>query len=267
MTSSSPTRTGDWWQGAWSRGISIGEVEYDDSAGVWSVDISVRIDDPDSGAAVGVMKTVLGIEPVQQLADRTAQTIPGGRVQIATSGGALIAETSSGHARDRIMNPDVNLREQADATTLTPFGAEHSGFALDDTWLVGFSRSGGREAYASTASRFTGFDWIVILQMPAAEVHEPLTILHSIDDALKDWRSLLALSLAALAVLCAILAVALATAAARRLAASLRFIRDVAVRAAQGESVPSAMIERPEELARLNEAVLRLSWSASDRRG
>ena len=257
----------DWWQGAWSRGISIGEVEFDDSAGVWSIEISIRIDDPDVGEAVGVMKTVLGIEPIQQIADRTVATLPGGaRMAVATGGGLLVAETSSGHARDRIMNTDLNFRARAEGPVLAAFGAERAGFALDDVWLLGFARSGGRETYAPIVSRFTGFDWIAILQVPAAEVHEPLAILHSIDDALGDWRNLLALSMAGMALMSAILAIALAATAARRLTASLRFIGEVAARAARGESVPSATIERPEELARLNEQILRLSWSSQGAR-
>ena len=252
----------DWWRNAWSRGISIGEVEYDDSAGVWSIEISIRIDDPDLGEPVGVMKTVLAIEPIQQLADRTASALPGGaRMAVATGKGLLVAETSSGHARDRIMNAALNFRERGEGPILAAFGAERAGFALDDVWLLGFARSGGREAYSSVISRFAGFDWIVLLQIPAAEVHEPLAILHSIDDALGDWRNLLALSLAGMALMSAVLAIALAATAARRLTASLRFIGEVAVRAARGESVPSATIERPEELARLNEQVLRLSFS------
>ncbi len=253
----------DWWQNAWSRGISIGEVEFDDSAGAWSTEISIRIEDPDTGEAVGVIKTVLGIEPLQALADRTAAALPGGsRMSIATSAGLLIAETSSGHARNRIMNPDLNLRDGGEGSVLAAFGAERGGFSLDDVWLLGFARSGGREAYSSIVSRFSGFDWIVLLQVPAAQVHEPLAILHSIDDALGDWRNLLALSMAGIALMSAILAIALAATAARRLTASLRFIGEVAGRAARGESVPSATIERPEEIARLNEQVLQLSWSS-----
>ena len=35
-----------WWLAAWSHEIAVGAVEYDDSAGVWSLDIAIRIDDP-----------------------------------------------------------------------------------------------------------------------------------------------------------------------------------------------------------------------------
>ena len=102
----------EWWQNAWTRGISVGEVKYDESAGAWSIDISVRIDNPHAKDPIGVMKTVLAIEPIQKIAEHTAQTVPGARVQIATGRGALIAETSSGNARERIMNPDIDLSEQ-----------------------------------------------------------------------------------------------------------------------------------------------------------
>ena len=112
-----------WWQSAWSRGLSVGEIEYDDSAGVWSTDISLRIADPDSEQPLGVMKTVLAIEPVQRVADRTAQTIAGGRVQVATGRGVLIAETSSGHARERIMNPEIDLQAQGEPSVRAAFGA------------------------------------------------------------------------------------------------------------------------------------------------
>ena len=68
----------DWWQEAWSDFLSIGEIGYDDSAGVWSIDISVRLDDPATGELLGVMKTVLAIDSVQHIADQTVEAIPGG---------------------------------------------------------------------------------------------------------------------------------------------------------------------------------------------
>ena len=55
-TSDFVQRDENWWKTAWENGISVGEVEFDESAGIWSVDISVRIDDPRSGRSLGVMK-------------------------------------------------------------------------------------------------------------------------------------------------------------------------------------------------------------------
>lgn len=248
-----------WWQNAWSRGISVGEVEYDESAGLWSVDISVRIGEPDTGEPIGVMKTVLGIKPVQQLADRAAQAIPDGRVHITTGHGVIIAETSSGHARARIMNPTINLREQGGPSIRAAFGGERADFAVDQDWLAGYARTGGQETYAGTTGHFAGFDWIVILQKPAAQVHAPITVLHAIDDALRDWRRLLALGLGAMVLTSAIAAIALGALAARRITASVRAVREMAERAARGEEVTPTAIRHSGEFARLHEAVHRLS--------
>lgn len=248
-----------WWQKAWSHGISVGEVEYDDSAGVWSIDISVRIDRPGASKPLGVMKTVLAIEPVQEISDRAAQNTQGGRIQVATGAGALIAETSSGHARERIMSPDVNIKEQGEASVRESFGAEQNGFAIDDNWLMGYSRTGGRETYASAASRFAGFDWIVILQKPIAAIQEPITALRGIESALQDWRLILSLCLGAMLMLSGLFAGTLAVGTARRYVGALNAVRDMAERSAHGETVRPAAIERPEEMVRLNEAVYRLS--------
>ena len=50
-----------WWQKAKSSGMYMGKVEYDDSAGVYSNDISIRIDDR-NGNFLGVMKIVSDFE-------------------------------------------------------------------------------------------------------------------------------------------------------------------------------------------------------------
>ena len=249
----------DWWQSAWGRGLSVGEIEYDDSAGVWSIDISLRIVDPDSEQPVGVMKTVLAIEPVQRVAERTAQTIPGGRVQIATGRGILIAETSSGHARERIMNPDINLQQVGEPSVRAAFGAERVGFATDEVWLAGYARTGGRDAYSGVAERFAGFDWVVILQRPMAGITDSITALTAIEDALRDWRGMLLLILGVMALASILVALAFAFGAAQRLAASMNAIREMAERSASGQPATPTTIERPVELARLNDAVNRLS--------
>ena len=247
-----------WWRNAWGRFLSVGDIEYDDSAGVWSVEISVRIEDPDTGEPLGVMKSVLAIEPVQHIADRTAQTISGGRVQVATGSGALIAETGSGHDRERIMNPEVDVSEQGGESVLAAFAGGPIGFATDSDWITGYARTGGRDTYATVTRQFSGFDWIVILQRPLAGIHEPLSALRAIETALGDWRTMLGIGFAATALVSIILAVALSNVAARRLAASLQAVRELAERTARGESVAPAAISRPAELVLVNHAVHRL---------
>ena len=247
-----------WWQNAWSRELSVGEIAYDDSAGVWSVEISIRIDDPETRAPLGVMKSVLAIEPVQHIADRAAQNLPGGRVEVTTGTGTLIAETMSGHARDRIMNPEVDLREQGVASVRRAFGGDRAGFSTDPDWITGYARTGGRETYATVTERFSGFDWIVIVQRPLAEIEEPLSALRAIENALDRWRSMLGFGLGAVALVCIFVTVVQSASVARRLCASLQAVRELAERTARGESVAPAAIARPEEMVQVNEAVHRL---------
>jgi len=50
-----------WWQETKRNGLYVGDVEYDESADVYSTDICVRIDDG-AGKFIGVIKAVLNIE-------------------------------------------------------------------------------------------------------------------------------------------------------------------------------------------------------------
>ena len=97
----------DWWEGGWMRGIWIGEGEYDESAGARSVDIPLRIDRPGGKDPLGVMKTVLAIEPVRKIADGSAPSIPGRRAAVATGRAAPIAELAEGSARGTPVSPPV----------------------------------------------------------------------------------------------------------------------------------------------------------------
>ena len=118
----------DWWQQAWSGGFSVGEIAFDASANVWSVDLSVRIHDDRTGNAIGVMKAVLPVRFVQLFADRVDRRFdapgqlmhaqlfgagldgrPPSQFLVVTRNGLLIAETRSAHARGRIMQPEISL--------------------------------------------------------------------------------------------------------------------------------------------------------------
>ncbi len=248
-----------WWKNAWANGASVGGVEYDESAGVWSVDISIRIDSPDGKTPLGVMKAVLAIEAVQEIADRAARDVSAGRVIVATGLGALIAEPASGHDPQRIMNADIDLRKQGAPSTRASFDGDRTGFAVGREWLTGYARTGGREVYARTVGGFSGLDWVVIVQKPAAAAHEPIAALRAIEDALRDWRLILGLAFLAMIALCTGMAIALSAVTARRYASALAAVREMADRAARGAPAIPPIIEEPEEIVRVSNAVHRLS--------
>ena len=98
-----------WWVTAMDNGISVGQVEFDSSAGIWSIDISVRIDDSETGKRLGVMKAVLGVSLIQEVADNRADEISNGSVVIANADGLLLAETATRHSSNRIMTEEAGL--------------------------------------------------------------------------------------------------------------------------------------------------------------
>ena len=61
-----------WWQRAWADGASIGTLDFDESAGVQSVDLAVRIEDPTTGRPLGVLKGVVDARDLYSAASPSA---------------------------------------------------------------------------------------------------------------------------------------------------------------------------------------------------
>ena len=250
----------DWWQTAWSEHLAVGQVEYDKSAAAWSIDILVRIDEPDTGQPVGVMKAVLGISQVQAIADDVARSLQEGRVVVAARSGILVAETESGHSPDRVMDAGVSVLKGSNGASArtAALSVDPSGFVADAEWITGYAHSGGRTTYAAVTKRFSGFNWIVLLQRPVSTVLNPLGALRAIESSLNDSRLYFTFGLGAAALVVIFFSFFHSSIVARRLGASLAAVRDMAERSARGEQVPPPPIEHPEEMVRTSESVHRL---------
>ena len=194
----------EWWQRAWSSGFSVGEIEFDASANVWAVDLSVRIHV--NGNPIGVMKAVLSVRFAQLFADRVARRLSGpgqllhtqlyrstldgvaptSHFLVVNRQGLLIAETRSAHARGRIMQPDINLLTEDSLRHLNlSYDGERSGSfiaAREDfqnpqngspspSSLVAFARLAGAGFYAPVINNFSGFDWMIIAEAPNLSGH------------------------------------------------------------------------------------------------
>lgn len=198
-----------WWRQAWRRGLHIGEVEYDDSAEVWSMALSLRIDDPDDGTPLGVLHAVLALDVVQDIADRAEEALrDDGNVQIAERKGRLIAETKSGHAPERLMQEEVGIA--GDMLTLALEGGEPAGLVSGDHVLTAFARTSGGALYDAISPDFAGFGWIVAVSEATNRMEDELAVLTRIERALKEWRLILAAVLAGIAVASVLLAALLA---------------------------------------------------------
>ena len=249
----------DWWLRAWRHHLAVGEIEYDESAAVWSLDIAIRIDDPADQTPLGVLKSVLSITPVQRIADRNAKSLSDARVVVATGEGLLIAETVSRHARERIMNELSNVREHGSPALQGAFGAERSGSSAGDSvFLTAHARTAGADLYAPVVPRFNGFDWLVIIQRPLRGVLGPLGPLADLAAEVTSWPSLLGIGLGVVSILVVTAALVVCLVFSRHWAADLAAITAFAQGVAKGEpgNRPSSLHGR--DFAELDDAVYKL---------
>ena len=147
----------NWWRRAWAQGRYEGPVGLDPTIGELGIRLALRIDDPATNAAVGVIDGMIGVAAIHALSDEFAQR-SGTHVRILDADGALVAETESGHARDRVLKlstETMNLEGWRAGVGNTG----RSGGSAD----AGIERGWVRLAEAEGPHR----DWIVIAERQA----------------------------------------------------------------------------------------------------
>jgi twitching motility protein PilJ len=248
----------DWWQQAWDQQISIGTVEYDDSAGIWSVDISVRIDDPQTGQGLGVMKSVLGVSLIQEVADIHQAQLESSDVTILDPEGLLVAETSSGHDLERIMNPEVSLIGADRAAVADVFASEDAnGYELTEATVAGYSRTNRAEFYESIPG-FDGFGWAVIVDQPTEVAFAPIASLNELASDLESSRETVGLTILVVVLLVAVGALTLAFFLSSGITVPILHLRDVAEDVSRGDLSASISVESEDEIGDLAAAFGRM---------
>ena len=260
-TSDFVQRDENWWKTAWENGVSVGEVEFDDSAGIWSVDISVRIDDARSGRSLGVMKTVLGVSLIQQVADVGVSGIPGGSVTVINGDGLLLAETDSKHARDRIMDEDVNFRKNNDTGIQAAFGNQPNGYLIGEQKVMGYAQSAGAELYKSVVDRFMGFNWVVVVEQPTDVALAPIQGLADIQNSLTSSQQIVVFVLGTAIILVFILAIITAGILSSGITRPLLELRDHADAVSKGDTSRVIKINSKDEIEDVAMALDRLMTS------
>jgi signal transduction histidine kinase/ActR/RegA family two-component response regulator len=156
-----------WWQNAMRDGVHVGDVGFDQSAAVYSVDICLRVEDA-RGEVLGVLKAVLNIREVMELID----------VRSAEQASSLLTL----YTRDfRIIR-----RGRIDLPALIEARNEFSALTLDHgkgvTTLERISPANGEPMLSSFAvsrghGRFDGLGWMVASEAQAATALRPLRTL------------------------------------------------------------------------------------------
>ena len=244
-------RTGErWWRAAWKDGIAVGRIDFEEPAGPWRLGLAVRIEDPRDGAPLGVLKTVLAIEPFGTMAAQATPPVPGAGVEPAVLVSTAAGPAGPGHAR--IVNASAGVDDR-------------NGLPVAAAGPAEFPRAGhGPAGEASNAGSFASvLDSLGIgrelSRSILARIPDAAVLSAGIDDALADRRVQLALTLGAIGLLSGLFAALLANAAARRYAGAIRAVTEMAERAARGERTREAAAEAPREIARLGDAVDRLA--------
>jgi methyl-accepting chemotaxis protein len=262
-----------WWVDAWTKGIDIGKVAFDDSAGVWSLDIHVRIDHPRTREPLGVMKGVLDISAVQAFASRAAAKIPGSDVKVMIRRtGLLLADTGVRHDPKLIMAEAGNLvrkafapavlvaRPDARAGYLIGPGERHgTGPAVEQ--VIGYAPTAGPGTIGDLP-HFEGLGWGVLVGQDKTHAFAALATLAAVPSDLASERRYLQALMLAMVVVTGAGIVSLGTTLGRRITVPLRELSGAAERVKAGDLAFAVPVRTADEIGQLastfNETVVRL---------
>ena len=248
-----------WWQTAMDNGISVGSVEFDSSAGIWSIDISIRIDDPQTGNHLGVMKAVLSISLIQDISTSSAAEIASGDVVVANSEGLLLAETATDHSAGRIMTAAGNLsgnnKEVIQKVLDTTSGI---GYAIGEKEVVGYAYGGGADLYEDLVSGFRGFNWLVLVQQPTQVALKPVENLNRVQAQLAEAQQQVILIIGVAMLVIAVISIIVSSLLARGITKPILQLQHVAEQIARGETSRSINIISNDEIEDLSKIFNRM---------
>ena len=264
MTSDFVQSDEGWWVNAWTKGIDIGKVGFDESAGVWSIDVSARIDNPRTGEPLGVLKAVLDISAVQVLATQTAQKLPGSDVKVMVRRtGMLLADTGVNHDRQFIMADLGNLlKKKVRAAELVAKEGAKAGYLIDEgdttgtrrDQVVGYAVGAGKGQFRDLPD-FEGLGWATIVGQ------DKTVAFAALDQLGAQRRTLTGLLLGAVS-LAAVALVAVGAVLGRRISQPLLELSHASRRLSTGDLGVEVPVRSTDEIGQLahtfNETVVRL---------
>ncbi len=154
-----------WWQRAKEDGVYVSDIHYDESAGIYSIDICLQVDDGD-GQFIGVMKAVMNIEEVLRVIDSRSRFYrrferlllldqDGTIIHIGNQGPSTIAQSN------RYFEPIAVNQENPAITTLP------SDPVTGEELLCAYALSQGHRD-------FSGLGWIILDERRQANVFAPV---------------------------------------------------------------------------------------------
>ncbi|TWT67236.1 ATP-binding protein [Allorhodopirellula solitaria] len=173
-----------WWNDAMQHGVAISDVMFDESAGIYSIDIALRVDDS-AGDVLGVVKSVLNIREVFSVIDRRAdRSGVGERLLLLDQEGGVI------HVSNHAITPEsgnVHYLNEQQLHAASPYATIYfTNPDSQETYLVAIAKSQG---YGD----FGGLGWLLVNETQESLAFAAVTELRS----RLRWISLIATLMAA----------------------------------------------------------------------
>ncbi len=212
----------------------------------------MRIEDGISGEPVGVLRNILSLNSVQEIATAKTIAIQDIEVTILTADGPFLAETSSSHNASRILNPEVMLDDSLTKAMKEALASgSGEGYRLDDVTVTGFARSAGASYYDNVPG-FDGLDWRVIVQQPTEVALAPLAGVAKLEEDLGNSQQNLNLTIIGVGVLMAVVALLVALWQSRSITVPVSRLRDAAERIRAGEEDVEILVDSHDEIGDLS---------------
>ncbi len=263
-----------WWQVAWEKGTYISEVVYEESAEVYAVDMAMRIDHPDTGQALGVMKASLDITAIQTQASDIASHTAGAEVALFNADGYRIADSHSNHSPELIMTEAGNLFKLNYGPAKTVFEQEEveSGYLFDQASLhqtegadvVGYARSAGADFYSDVPG-FDGFNWGIVYLQPNPIAFQGMEPIIELESALNNLQNSTTTSVLTVVVLAAVGSVIFALFMANGISAPIVKLNQIANKIAAGHLDTAIDIQRRDEIGNLTHSLSLMTHNLRER--
>ena len=222
-----------WWHNARKDRVYVADVQYDESAGVYSTDLCIRIDD-EAGKFAGAMKVVLNIREVIELLK--AEEREGRQFKLLTRDNRVVYATEE-HQFLGELPPALVARLRSGGTDhysaaapRTRSGSYHVG--------AGDMPGEGEELFACARSQghadFPGLGWMLVVERETDDVLAPIARLH--------WKVVGALAAAV------VLVIVLALFISRSISRPIAGLCAAAVRIGEGRLATRVDIEGSGEL-------------------
>lgn len=164
-----------WWQAAKKDGFYINDVEYDESANIYSTSVGIRIDDED-GNLLGVMKVVLNIEDVIDIMKEVKKR--GGThiksktldLKLLTKDGRIIYSTE-----------EFKFLEKVNADLFSRFkhNGNGNGYFISEADMPNEQEELFAHAHSKGYKSYKGLGWILVAEYETKDIFASVTNLRN----------------------------------------------------------------------------------------